>query len=124
MTPKVLEPNAPPKSKTPMQEVADLVEGLNPQEAFMRGWDYGGSANWQAGAATDAQGERQAVTPYRGRQEIESLRQLLVVKDEETPKVVFAFVPTRPLPVGDEWPKEGIKMGLQNLESMDMEMFV
>ena len=64
------------------------------------------------------------MTPYRGRQEIESLRQLLVVKDEETPKVVFAFVPTRPLPVGDEWPKEVIKMGLSNIESMDMEMFV
>lgn len=42
----------PPASKTPMQEVAELVQGLTPQEAFMRGWDYGGAANWQAGAAT------------------------------------------------------------------------
>ena len=43
---------AQPQSRTPMQEVADMVEGRTPQEAFMLGWDYGGSANWQAGAAT------------------------------------------------------------------------
>ena len=51
MNTPTIAPN-PPKQKTPDQEIAEMIEGLNPQEAFMRGWDYGGAANWQAGAAT------------------------------------------------------------------------
>lgn len=66
--------SATPQAKTPDQEIADLIEGLTPQEAFYRGWDYGGAANWQAGAATlreacarkaEAKGQTELATAIR-----------------------------------------------------------
>lgn len=65
----------PSQEKNPLHEVAEMVEGATPMEAFMMGWDYGGAANWQAGAATlkeacarkaEAKGQTELAAEIRG----------------------------------------------------------
>lgn len=61
-------------------------------------------------------------------QRVESLRRVLLVADENTPKVVFAMVPAEsPIPIpGDTWTKEAIKKGFAREAdvNLELEMFI